>query len=91
MMTVNNKVEIVRELSDFAGDACLVKYNDSHYIVSSAMAYSGFETLIFPANEKGEVTDWREVGGGRGIDRAEAIAMFEETGPYRGWTDKDDK
>ena len=82
-------VEIIRELSGFAGNACLIRQNGHYFIVSSAHAYSGFETLIFHANADGTVAEWCECGGGREIDRAQAIAEFERTGPYS-WPDTDD-
>jgi len=90
---VGGAVEIVREITNkgYQGRACLVKQNDRYYVVSSVMAYSGFETLIFPAYEDGNVKDWGEVGGGRGIDREQAIADFEKHGPYSFMDDDEDE
>lgn len=73
-------VEIVRELSSPSSGArqCLVRKGEQYYVVSSVHAmFSGFETLVFPANEHGEVTDWLEVAGGRGMSREEAIDSLE--------------
>jgi hypothetical protein len=68
------KVEFVKELHDFAGLAALVKRGNQYFVVSSVIApFSGFETLVFLADENGEVTSWDEVAGGRGVSREEAI------------------
>lgn len=77
----STSVKIVKDhLSCFPGDACLVEQNKNYYVVSSVMApYSGFETLVFHANKNGEITDWEEVAGGRGLGRDEAIEQLEET------------
>lgn len=74
------KVEIVRELDKgFKGHACLVKKGGQYFVVSSADAlFSGPETLVFPADESGKVTDWGEVAGGKGTSREQAIAELEE-------------
>lgn len=72
------KVEFVRELDGFTGRACLVRRGDDFFVVSSTVAmFSGFETLVFPANDAGEVTHWSEVAGGRGVSREEAIPELE--------------
>ena len=70
------KVTIVKELSGFTGQACLVRRGRSKFfVVSSTVApFSGFETLVFPADAKGHVISWGEVAGGRGVSREEAIA-----------------
>lgn len=69
------EVETVRELDGFMGDAVLVKKGGEFFVVSSVDAmFSGFETLVFPADAEGKVTDWGEVAGGRGMNREEAIA-----------------
>lgn len=70
-------VEVVRELprrGTTGAVQCLVKRGDDFFVVSSVQAYSGFETLVFPANAAGDITDWLEVAGGRGMSRGEAIA-----------------
>lgn len=75
-------VEMVRQMPrDWGrGDAVLVRDGSDHYIVSSVDApFSGFETLVFRADDNGEVTDWCEVAGGRGMSREEAIADLEDT------------
>ena len=43
--------------------------------------YSGWEVLVFSANVEGQVTDWIEVCGGRGISHDEAIEQLEEMIP----------
>lgn len=73
-----NTVETVKELSGFTGQACLVKRGEDYFVVSSTNApFSGPETLVFPADADGKVTDWGEVAGGRSVSRAEAIAQLE--------------
>jgi hypothetical protein len=73
-------VEIVRELnpSPTGAKQVLVRGPEGYFVVSSVVAmFGGFETLVFPADEKGEVTDWGEIAGGRGMSRDEAIADLE--------------
>ena len=70
-------MEVVRELKGFQGSAVLVEHGGKHYVVSSVNAYSGPETLVFEADEHGEVTNWGDVAGGRGMSREEAIADLE--------------
>lgn len=61
----------------------LVKRGDDYFVVSSVVAsFSGFETLIFPADSDGNITSYTEVGGGRGVDSKQAIADLEKYGPY---------
>lgn len=85
--TRGGPVEFIRELDGYTGDACLVKQNGKHYVVSTTSAFGiQRETLIFRANVEGNVTDWAEVGGGRGIEREQALADFEREGPYS-WED----
>lgn len=66
----------IRELNGFKGDAALYRLGDGNYVVVSAVeAYSGPETLVFPADSHGEVTEWAEIGGGRGyLDHETALA-----------------
>lgn len=69
------EVEIVKELTGFTGQACLVRKGEQYFVVSSTVAmFSSPETLVFPATADGDVTDWLEVAGGRGVSRSEAIA-----------------
>src|SRR5688572_3191190 len=71
-----SELEVVRELpvSPTGAGAVLVCAGGRHYIVSSVFVpYFGPETLVFSANEDGEITDWLEVAGGRGMSREEAI------------------
>jgi hypothetical protein len=49
--TKGEPVEFIRELDGFTGDACLVKRDGKHYVVSTTYAFgTGLETLIFPAD-----------------------------------------
>ena len=51
----------------------------SYYIVSGVFAlFTGWEVLVFPGDSDGEVTDWGEVAGHRGITFTEAILELEE-------------
>jgi hypothetical protein len=73
-------VEIVRELpvSESGASQVLVKIAGAYYVVSSVDAmFTGFETLVFLADETGEVTDWVDIAGGRGMSRDEAIRDLE--------------
>ena len=75
-MSETPTIKIVKELpiSPSGARQVLVKKAESYFVVSSVVArFSGFETLVFPANEEGEVTDWGEVAGGQGMSRDEAI------------------
>ncbi len=79
-------VEFVRELTGFTGSACLVRRGEEYFAVSSTVAaYTGFETLVFPADKNGEVTSWGDVAGGRGVSREEAIAELA-AGQDRSWS-----
>ena len=73
-------VEILQKgLPGFSGDAWHVRKDGKYYIVSGVHAmFTGWEVLIFPSNEKGEVESWGEVGGGRGISHEEAIRQIED-------------
>jgi hypothetical protein len=67
---------IIRELDGFEGQAVLVQKGERFYVVSSLpLAFdTGLpETLVFPADESGEVTSWGEVAGGRLVSREDAI------------------
>lgn len=72
-------VEIIKEQTSPVGaKRVVVKKGDKYFVVSSVNApFSGFETLVFPANADGKVTDWGEVAGGRGMSREQAIAELE--------------
>jgi hypothetical protein len=73
--------KLISNLDDFSGDARLYKLSKPlsghmYVIVSAAYAmFSGPETYIFPANEKGEVTSWGELDGSYrgGTDHARAL------------------
>jgi hypothetical protein len=70
--------EIVKELTGFTGNAVLVRKGKDYFVVSSTVAmFTGPETLVFPADADGNVTDWGEVAGGRGVSRQEAIAELD--------------
>jgi hypothetical protein len=73
-------VEVIGPVNeDSRGDQVLVKRGDEYFVVSSVDAmFSGFETLVFRSDEKGNVTNWGEVAGGRGMSREEAIADLAE-------------
>jgi hypothetical protein len=86
-------VEIVRELpvTGTGAQQVLVRKGTRYFVVSSVLApVSGFETLVFPATEKGEVTDWGEVAGGVGMSRAGAIADLAAGGRAQ-WGDGEEE
>lgn len=68
----------IRDISGWKGDAALYQLEDGSYVIaSSVVAYSGPETLVFPADAGGEVTSWGEIGGGRGyLDHEAALATL---------------
>ena len=82
-------VEIIKKnLSGFTGKAWLVKKNKKikfgetgeteYFVVSGTNAmFSGWEVLVFPATEEGDVLDWGEVCGGRGITHEDAMKELE--------------
>ena len=74
------KVQILnKKLQNFTGEAWLVKKGKKHYVVSGTDAfYSGWEVLVFECNKDGEVTNWSDVCGGRGVSHDEAINELEE-------------
>lgn len=71
-------VKIVRSLkAPPRATRTLFNYNGRYYVASTVIAPRvGLETLILPANEWGEITSWAEVGGGRRLSNADAIAIF---------------
>lgn len=78
---MRREVEFIRELpvSPTGAEQCLVKQGERYFIVSSVVArFSGYETLVFPSDATGEVSDWGEVAGGRGCSREQAIADLAE-------------
>ena len=54
----------------------LVEHNGKFYIVSESNRF-GLETLIFPSDSEGKITEYVEVGGGRGVALHEVLANFE--------------
>ena len=54
----------------------VVKHKGKFYLVSESSKH-GLETLIFPSDSEGKVTNWLEVGGGRGVKLHEVLANFE--------------
>jgi len=79
----------IKDLDGFNGHASLYKLSEpvgygwdgdkgkTEYVVVSAanVLFSGNETYIFPANEKGNVSDWAEMAGSYrgGLSHEEAI------------------
>ena len=54
------------------GNRALILYGGKHYIVSD----NGRETLIFPSDSKGNIAEYREVGGGRGATLLDVLGNF---------------
>lgn len=73
-------VEIMGPVNlDHRGDQVLVKRGDEYFVVSSARAPFGFETLAFESDEHGNIDSYTDVvAGGRGMTRAEVIEQLEE-------------
>ena len=76
------KVTIVKEdLPGFTGMANLYKTEDGTHVVASATyaLFTGPETMVFRADENGDVTDWSSLGSVREIDHESALedAGFE--------------
>ena len=76
---MKNKVEIIKKrLPNFNGDAWLVKKGKSYFVVSGTVAmFSGWEVLVFKSDSKGNVKNWGDVCGGRGMSHEEAIKELE--------------
>ena len=49
-----------------------VLYSNKYYVVSD----NGLETLVFPADKSGNITNYVEVGGGRGYTVSEVLSNF---------------
>lgn len=48
-------------------DRALLRHAGLFYVASFAdVAYSGPEVLVFPGTQKGDISSWLEVDGGRG-------------------------
>tara|TARA_B100000900_G_C20219664_1_gene569297 strand:- start:28 stop:258 length:231 start_codon:yes stop_codon:yes gene_type:complete len=54
----------------------VVFYNGKYYVVSESTV-RGLETLIFPSDSEGKITEYIEVGGSRGVALHEVLANFE--------------
>src|SRR5699024_1016906 len=71
----------VRRLTGFQGEAVLWQVQPpiegmQHVITSTAIRSDGkTETLAFPADRTGKVTDWSELGGGVGMTHEQALAL----------------
>jgi hypothetical protein len=48
--------------------------NNENYVISD----NGSETLIFPADSNGKITDWAEVGGSRNTTHNEVLANIQQ-------------
>ena len=54
------------------GKRAIILYGGKHYVASD----NGYETLIFPSDAKGNISDFREVGGGRGATLLDVLGNF---------------
>ena len=50
----------------------LVLYRNKHYVLSN----NGRETLIFPSDSRGNITDYQDVGGGSSTTISEVLSNF---------------
>ena len=55
------------------GKRAHIQHSGRYYIVSD----NGRETLIFPSDITGEITDMREVGGASGATLTEVLGNFD--------------
>jgi hypothetical protein len=72
-------------LPDMKGQAWHVEFEGNYYVVSATdVPLSGPETMVFPANAAGEVTDWTELYVIHSIDHEAALfgALHTE---YEAW------
>lgn len=71
---------VEKGLTGYKGEAWLVKDNETgnYYVVSRADTFDrGDETMIFPADEEGEVINWHDLYAGYGEDHETAMQNFE--------------
>jgi hypothetical protein len=63
------------------GDANLYQLEDDSYVMVSRADTPdrGDETMIFPANADGEVTDWEDLYAGYGESHNEALSNYGYT------------
>lgn len=61
-------MQIINQTSNSA----VVFYKDQYFKVSD----KSIETLIFRCDKDGNITDWCEVGGGRGLTLSEVLGDF---------------
>ena len=54
------------------GNKAHVQYQGKHYLISD----NGSETLIFPSNSTGRITNYAEVGGAKSVTLREVIENF---------------
>ena len=54
----------------------LVQHKMQYYVVSESSRF-GLETLIFRSDSTGKITDYTEVGGGRGVTLEHVLGNFE--------------
>jgi hypothetical protein len=70
------RVEVLQEEPRMSTHALFLRdtLTGDHFIASGTNAmFSGWEVLVFPATPDGDVEEWLEVAGGRGISHMEAI------------------
>jgi len=74
---------IIRDVSEkFQGRAYLVQHLGKFYVASYVawtFDHKGPETLVFASDSEGNVTDFMDLAGGRGMTPMEAIADLEAT------------
>ena len=54
----------------------LVQHKMQYYVISESSRF-GLETLIFRSDSTGKITDYTEVGGGRGVTLEHVLENFE--------------
>lgn len=77
---VNSSVQIVKKDVEGFKNAWLVKKGEQHYILVAGENNRLGESLVFKANSKGKITDWKKVRSYINISLGEAVKKFNKEG-----------
>ena len=70
----------------------LIYYYNNFYVVSTSMRpRTGLETLIFEADPQGNVTNWIQVGGGKGLTLSDVLRNIGDHLAHRRDNEKKNK
>jgi hypothetical protein len=80
VLTLSDVTVHDKNLSGFNGTAWHIEADGKHYAVSATVVpYSGPETMVFAANEKGKVVDWTDLAVVHSLNHEAAIeALLSE-------------